>query len=68
MSLQEARDDLRELREMVAAYGDFFERVAAITMDLANESDPTALRLLSAMKDFHARSGEFVTTEERTGA
>jgi DNA-binding transcriptional LysR family regulator len=67
VSLQEARDDLRELREMVAAYGDFFERVAGITIGLAEERHPATLLLLDAMKDFHARTGEFVTTEEGTG-
>ena len=62
--VSEAWSAVQATRELLAAYDDFYEQVGLVAVGLAERQDPTALVLLGLMKDFQARTGEFVTTEE----
>lgn len=62
--VSEAWSAVQATRELLSAYDDFYEQVGLVAVRLAERQDDTALVLLELMKDFQARTGEFVTTEE----
>lgn len=63
-ALQVSKDTLRLQADVLAAYRHFLRRVAATSVLAADRGElDTAGRLLAAIEDFNARTGEFVTTD-----
>lgn len=56
--LVEAARNVRNASMALRAYMNFQDKVASIAIDLAEQGDPTSLRLLCAMKDLQAQTGE----------
>lgn len=62
--VNEALENVRTASQALRAFMDFQDRVAAVAIEMAGRGDPTSLRLLDAMRDLQARTGEIVTTGE----
>jgi hypothetical protein len=56
-------ENIRNTSLALQAYARFHDNVAAVAIDMAERGDPTSLRLLDAMKDLQARTGELYVEE-----
>jgi hypothetical protein len=64
VSYLDVEQRIRATHEVVRAYMRFADEVAQVTLDMAERGDPSCLRLVQAMRDLQARSGEYVISEE----
>jgi N-acetylglucosamine kinase-like BadF-type ATPase len=56
-------ENIRRASLALRAYARFHDNVAAAAIDMAERGDPTSLRLLNAMKDLQAQTGELYVEE-----
>jgi hypothetical protein len=58
-----AAENIRTASMALRAFMRFHAQVAAVAIDMADRGDPTSLRLLNAMKDLEAQTGELYVEE-----